>query len=99
MISISAPPRRVKRLCVAADLILAWWKGMDGTPDQVTCTGIPADARVIGVTSGREGLNVLALLVESEEFAPVEDGEPIPEFVPVFRRGSPTCGECGSRLA
>lgn len=87
---IKPRPRRIKRLLFTADCFLELLKRMDGS-EVITATGLPADAKVVGMTSvdGFYGLDaqpgVFLLLIESAEFPPVEDGQRYPEMTLEFR--------------
>ncbi len=60
------PPRRVRVLELRADMFLHMLRSLNGF-DRVQATGIPDDARVVGITTDAVW-NTVQLYVESEAF-------------------------------
>jgi hypothetical protein len=84
---INPRPRRVKRLQIGGDMLLHLLKGLDGR-HVVSLTGLPRDARCIGMATGMATAdyaasvlpNTIAMLIESQEFDELPAAEPYPEL-------------------
>lgn len=74
--------RRVMMLNIAVDTFLEMLRGMDGER-RIQCTGIPVDAKCVGITIDRLW-NTVQLVLESGEFADVVEGYTVPELKPAF---------------
>ena len=78
---------RLRYLPVYTDVLMELWKG-NALP--VTCVEnrIPKDARVVRI--GHDHLGALNIVIESTEFADVDEGAEIPMHPrPLFRRVDP----------
>jgi hypothetical protein len=73
------PERRIKRLHVTPDCLLFLAKRLDGLT-YVEIEGIPDDAHAVGATHDI-GRDQIVILVESAEFAPVAEGDPVPDLI------------------
>lgn len=78
--------RHVRRLFITDSLLLNVLRG-DLAPGLLIPVDdpVPPDARVLDVRHD-SWTQSLQLLIESETFSPVADGEVIPELRPTFRR-------------
>lgn len=77
--------RRVKRVPLAADALLALLRDLTGT-HPVRCLNLPADARAVGVTHPWHLANTVFLFIESAEFPEVPEGAEPGELELVFER-------------
>lgn len=82
------PKRRVKVLYVHAELLLELFKRNTCDPQlfkRCVCPDVPLDAKVVSVaTRSLENIgnmiNVIGLVIESEEFEEIETGRLLPEL-------------------
>lgn len=75
------PELRVRRIRFSADLVFAMLRG-DHPAFRVVADEVPADAKLVNVQHAWP--NCIDVLVESETFSPVPEGEEIPFLTPMF---------------
>lgn len=78
-------PMRVMRLAISSELFCAMFAFGHHSAYSVVDCSIPDGARIINVRHGWP--NVIELLLESENFPELTEGEVIPELSPVIVNG------------
>jgi hypothetical protein len=76
--------RRRKTLTISCGLVADLFRDGESCRYRVTDDGLPADARVVDAKF--DGFrDEVQLLIESDEFEPVPDGQPWPAICPMMR--------------
>lgn len=76
-----APPRRLARFTISPEVLVTMCAEGAHIHAKVVANGLPADAKIVRVMTDECSLTITAIL-ESEAFAPVEDGARIPDLAP-----------------
>jgi hypothetical protein len=71
---------KIKKLRISPELLIDFFRGMNGQPRRMTCEGLPGDAQVVA-TGGDS--HSLILYVQSETFEQVSGD--VPTLTLIFR--------------
>lgn len=82
LVPLPLPTRRLKRLSMTPELLVAWFAGMR-EPRTFSCEGMPGDARAVACHYDVDA-RLIVVIVESASFPEAQAGHRLLELKPTF---------------